>query len=166
MLKHKSLLRDSTFNMFLSVVHWACINEKSPSAFALWGGMSKNCEIFNNSEWYSPFFKFLEYLAHGWFASKPLTSSSIKRLFVIFFKIHKLVKKNTSLISTPLFIKNYDRRFYVVPYRCQITFKIWRSFNKWHIVYIPEIYELSKKPTQTENLGLKKRICQGKTGRR
>jgi len=55
--------------------------------------MLKKCEIFNNSEWYSPFSEFSKYLAHGWFAKKPLNLFINQATYVTFFKIPKLMKK-------------------------------------------------------------------------
>jgi hypothetical protein len=87
-------LGDSTFNIFLSFVHWVCINENTLYMFVLRRRTAKNCEIFNNSKWHSPFFQFSKYILHFWHARKLVNSSSFRLFSMIFFLVHQNMLHN------------------------------------------------------------------------
>jgi len=91
---NKTHLGHSTFNIFLSFVHWACISEKMHYVFVLRRRRAQNCEIFKNSEWHSPFFQYSKYIFHFWYARKLANSSSFRLFFMSFFSVYQNMLHN------------------------------------------------------------------------
>lgn len=93
--------------MFLSIVHWTCINKKTHCTFALWRGKAKNCGIFNNF-WVALtiFWVFLIFLIFL-YANKLVNSSLLKQLSVNIFRWLSWSEHFTSSIGTPLLTLNW-----------------------------------------------------------
>ena len=93
--------------MFLSIVHWTCINRKTHCTFALCGRKAKNCEIFNNfGVALTIFWVFLIF----WYANKLVDSSLLKQLSVNISRWLSWSEHFTSSFSTPLCTLNWLER--------------------------------------------------------